>query len=451
MDYNREQKLLYTLDFGQKEETVFRLFGTLFGAGIVYFYTGWWYSWLWSGLFTLGMALYWLAHRHWAGRATAKVIAWFHIAVLINTVLFIWMPVKMIAYNDTPLSISGAAVLGCVYVFMVRQLDHAMRVVIAQVFILAAASGIGGVVLLSAVDMTVAKVGLVFSWFSFNLYFIQVVLIVRKDRETARLSAERSAQSSKMEALGQMAGGVAHDFNNILTAAMGNLELAQVVQSEQERNDCLNQAHASLDRAAQVIRDLLQFARPSGSRIEMRSSTDLLAKTNAIIQHTLPNSIATKTKDTGDGVWVALDEDQFMTAMMNLMINASQAAGTGGRIELSAKPVTIGRFQRDVAEQTLTPGRYVQFSVTDDGPGVPPDLVGSIVKPFFTTKQATGGTGLGLSMVQAYAQRMGGGLLLSSRPGETRFSVLLPQKDAPPVADVERVAAGSAFAPAKAT
>lgn len=431
MDHDRELKLLYALDFGQRDETVFRLVGTFLGAVIIYVYTGWWYSWLWTGLFTLAQLLYWLAHRRWAGRATAKVIAWFHLAVLISTILFIWMPVKMIMQNDTPLSVSGAAVLGCMYVFMIRQLDHSLRLVIAQFFILALGSGIGVAALLLQMDMPIAMIGLIFSWFAFNAYFFQVVMIVRNDRLQANLAAERSAQSSKMEALGQMAGGVAHDFNNILTAAMGNLELAQVVPTEAERNECLDKAHLSLDRAAMVIRDLLQFARPSSSRIELQSSADLLAKVNSISTHILPNSIAVVTEEVHNDQWVRVDEDQFMTAMMNLMINASHATGTSGRIAVSASSMIIDRIRKDIAEQSISPGKYVRFSVTDDGPGVPPEMVELIVKPFFTTKLEAGGTGLGLPMVQAFANRMGGGLLLSSRPGETQFGIVLPQKDGP--------------------
>lgn len=431
MDHNRELKLLYDLDFGQKDEMIFRLSGTFFGAVIVYAYTGWWYSWLWTGLFTLGTLLYWLAHRHWADRANATVIAWFRLAVLTTTVLFVWMPVKMIADNDTPLSLSGAAVLGCAYVFMIRQLDHALRVVIAQFVILALASGIGVAALLPGMDLIIAQVGLVFSWFAFNAYFFQVLLIVRSDRQRASLAAERSAQSSKMEALGQMAGGVAHDFNNILTAAMGNLELAQIVETEAERNDCLTQAHRSLDRAAQVIRELLQFARPSSSGLKTMSSTELLVQVLSISRHTLPNAISVFTDNGRDDLWVTLDEDQFMTSMMNLMINASHAAGGGGRITLGVTSVITDRIQKDLADQSIAPGRYVQFSVTDDGPGVPSEIVDKIVKPFFTTKPEAEGTGLGLPMVQAFAQRMGGGLLLSRCPGETRFSIVLPRTDAP--------------------
>lgn len=431
MDYNKELKLLYALDFGQRGEIVFRLVGILLGSGIIYAYTGWWESWLWAGMFAAAMVLYFLAHRRWDGRANASVIAGFHVFILVNSVLFVWMPVKMIAYNDTPLSLCGVAILGCFYVFMMRQLHHALWLVIAQFLILAIASGAGVAVLLSKMEMYIAMVGLIASWLAFNAYFVQTVLQVRKDQQQARLAAERSAQSSKMEALGQMAGGVAHDFNNILTAAMGNLELAQIAQSKTELNDYLKQAHISLDRAAVVIRELLQFARPSSPNVQTQSSADLLAKLNAMSKRTLPNSIALVTEEIRGNLWVSVDENQFMTAMMNLMINASQAAGSGARIILSVKSISLEQTQRDVGQQSIVPGQYVQFSVTDDGPGVPPEIVSKIIEPFFTTKLDSGGTGLGLPMVQSFAHQLGGGLTLSSRPGETRFCLLLPQKDAP--------------------
>lgn len=427
-DHIREQRALYELDFGQPNETVFRLIGTFIGAGIIYLYTGWWSSWLWAVGFTGFLGLYWLAHRYWDGRANAAVIRGFHVAVLVSNVLFIWLPVRMIASNDVALSLSGVAILGCVYVFMMRQLDHDFKIVIAQFAILATGSGIGIAAILMETDLPIAMIGLVFSWLVFNGYCFQVVLIVRKDQQNARLAAERSAQSNKMEALGQMAGGVAHDFNNILTAAMGNLELAQIVENEQDRNQCLDQAHASLDRAAAVIRELLQFAKPSTKGTTAISAAELLNRIHGICTNSVPNEVELRRNPSNDTVQVEVETDQFLTAIMNLVINASHASGANGRIVVKCATLQIAEDLPDLGGNLIAPGRYVQFSVIDDGPGIPDAILHRITDPFFTTKAEEKGTGLGLAMVHAFAQRAGGGLLLNRGAGNTQFHLLVPEQ-----------------------
>jgi len=243
-----------------------------------------------------------------------------------------------------------------------------------------------------------------------------------------RLAAERSAQSSKMEALGQMAGGVAHDFNNILTAAMGNLELAKVVDDEQERNMCLDQAHLSLDRAAVVIRELLQFAKPSKAGPRTISAGELLTRIHSICENAVPNNVEVHIDQACNNILVDIDRDQFVIAILNLVINASHAVGKTGRIFVDVSTSQVEGSMIDLGGTLTSSGSYVQFSVIDGGPGIPAAVRSRITEPFFTTKGAEEGTGLGLPMVHAFAQRAGGGLFLNSKPGRTEFQVLVPER-----------------------
>ncbi len=438
MDHRLEQEALYDLDFGQPPELLFRFAATFFSAGIIYAYAGWWSSWIWAVGFSVWMGLYWLAHRHWKDRVNSTVIGGFHAAVLLLTIWYIWMPIKLIASNDTALALPGLTMLSCIYIFMMRQVDHSKRLVLGQITIMVSGSGIAVLLLVQKINSGLAVVALVSSWLAISFYFTLIMLIIRADRHRARLAAERSAQARKMEALGQMAGGVAHDFNNILTAAMGNLELAQILENEGERNECLGQAHASLGRAARVIRDLLQFASPSDATAKLRCSVELLAQINAISSHALPNAFQIEVDEAGSDLWVTVAEDQFSAAMMNLVINASHAAGSGGHIRLGARRFHLSKSRSDIGGHLIAPGDYVAFSVTDDGPGVPAQIVDRIAQPFFTTKQDINGTGLGLPMVHAFARRAGGGLLLFNKPGAARFSLLLPQQDSPHETSEER-------------
>lgn len=429
MNYNQELDALFVVDFGAPLETAFRVLGISIGSALVFGYVGWVAAPVWAFGFFLMLALYWMFLTHWRGRASRRIVRFAQVSFLIQVAWFLWFPILMVISGDVALTAAGITIMLCIYFFFMRQFDYEFWLVIARIIMvgLSSAIAIGGIVL--QLDDALAIAGLCFAWVVMATYYAQVMLIIRRDKQHVKLSSERAAQSQKMEALGQMAGGVAHDFNNILAAAMGHLELAQIDENEGSRNDSLKQANASLGRAAILIKDLLQFARPSLQRKSRFQIDVLLTRIEALCRSALPSSTTIVILPSSMDLWVELEEDHFLAAAMNLVINANQAMDGSGRIELWGGLAKVTGNQRDLSGDLLEPGTYVAVTIRDNGPGVPSEIADRVATPFFTTKSEVNGTGLGLPMVAAFAQRIGGGLIMQSKPGDTRFILLIPQSN----------------------
>jgi signal transduction histidine kinase/ActR/RegA family two-component response regulator len=258
-------------------------------------------------------------------------------------------------------------------------------------------------------------------------YLVSVVL----ERQQ---SEERLAQGQKMEALGQLTGGVAHDFNNILTVVLGNLQLLDDLLQEAPRPRKLASAAArAAARGADLTRKLLAFARkqplmPKPVAVEsfFRSWTDLLG-------HTLDESIQLATFIGEPGLVLNADPGLLETAMLNLALNARDAMPDGGTLTVSAQAVSISRDD-PVDARELAAGPYVLLSVSDTGHGMDSNVMRHVFEPFFSTKDGRG-SGLGLAMVYGFVKQTGGGIAVYSEPGRgTTFKLYLPRVAKTPVA-----------------
>lgn len=239
-------------------------------------------------------------------------------------------------------------------------------------------------------------------------------------------------QAMKMEAVGTLAGGIAHDFNNILAAIMGYIELAQFDISED------NQARYSLDqvlkashRAKKLVSHILAFSRQSGHEKKPLFMQHIVKETIELLRATLPSTISIKQNIHSKLISVNADPTQVHQILMNLVTNAYHAIGeAGGVVE-----ITMDEYQRDkdgkdnLAE--LDPGRYVRLSVQDNGCGMKPAVLAKIFDPYFTTKAAGVGTGMGLSVVHGIIKSHGGAIYATSSPGSgSQFSIYFPVIDA---------------------
>jgi len=251
-------------------------------------------------------------------------------------------------------------------------------------------------------------------------YLVSVVL----ERQQ---SEERLAQGQKMEALGQLTGGVAHDFNNILTVVLGNLQLLDDHLQEAPRPRKLASAAArAAARGADLTRKLLAFARkqplmPKPVAVEtfFRSWTDLLG-------HTLDESIQLVTFVGEPGLVLNADPGLLETAMLNLALNARDAMPDGGTLTVSAQAVSVSRDD-PVDTRELAAGPYVLLSVSDTGHGMDSNVMRHVFEPFFSTKDGRG-SGLGLAMVYGFVKQTGGGIAVYSEPGRgTTFKLYLPR------------------------
>lgn len=248
----------------------------------------------------------------------------------------------------------------------------------------------------------------------------------RELRETSRALQ----QASKMEAVGQLTSGVAHDFNNLLTVIMGNLELLDLRLEEAGlEGEELEQARAAAERAADLTSKLLAFSRRQSLKPEAVATDDLLATTTQLLERTLPASIAVRTLVDGDCWPCRVDRSQLESALLNLALNARDAMNGSGALEIHARNAPLD--EEAATDWSVAPGDYVRIGVSDTGCGIEPEMVEHIFEPFFSTKPAGEGTGLGLSMVYGFVRQSGGGIRVRSEPGSgTTVELVLPRAPA---------------------
>jgi two-component system, cell cycle sensor histidine kinase and response regulator CckA len=243
-------------------------------------------------------------------------------------------------------------------------------------------------------------------------------------RMRSRAVEEHLRQSQKMEAVGRLAGGIAHDMNNLLGAIMG---FASVVQAELPSDDRLQSDVRHIIESCRKGRDLtlnlLGFARRGKYRMEQFTLNDRLDEAVKLLKSTIPKKIKIETRLTPRPVPVYGDPAQIHHAVMNLCLNAVDAMGDAGVLTVSSDTVDVadgGGYSPDLA-----PGRYARLRVADTGAGMDPDVMSMAFEPFFTTKPLGRGSGLGLSMVYGTAVNHGGAVLLESAPNRGTVATLL--------------------------
>ena len=247
------------------------------------------------------------------------------------------------------------------------------------------------------------------------------------------------AQSQKMQAVGQLAGGVAHDFNNLLTAMIGfcdllllrfrpgDLSFADIMQIKQNAN-----------RAANLVRQLLAFSRQQTLQPRVIDIGEVLSELSHLLNRLLGENVELKMVQGRNLGTVRVDQGQLEQVIINLAVNARDAMPGGGT--LTIKTSNVERTEATQRELEVMPaGAYVLIEVTDNGTGIPREIVGRIFEPFFSTKEVGSGTGLGLSTVYGIVKQTGGFIFVDSTVGVgTRFSLYLPQHvrkegEAPPL------------------
>ncbi|WP_411388589.1 ATP-binding protein [Pseudomonas sp. MPB23] len=252
------------------------------------------------------------------------------------------------------------------------------------------------------------------------------------EERTAQLRSNEEAlrQSQKMEAVGQLTGGIAHDFNNMLTGIIGSLELLRRRIARGKLDDLdglIDLGVTSANRAAGLTHRLLAFSRRQSLDSKPVEINQLVTSMGELLQRSINESITLEMRLT-DQLWTAeADPNQLESALLNLVINARDAMPSGGKL-------TVGTTNRHLdsvftaAYGTLSPGDYVELSVSDTGCGIPESVMGRVFDPFFTTKPIGQGTGLGLSMIYGFTRQSRGHVTIHSEVGKgTTVSLFLPR------------------------
>lgn len=246
------------------------------------------------------------------------------------------------------------------------------------------------------------------------------------DLTDKKRAEETILHHQKLDAIGQLSGGVAHDFNNILSVIGGNLEMIAAVDLPPAARRAVARAQDAAVRAARITQRLLAFARKQPLSRQPVDINGALKDMSEILQRAIGENIQIKM-DLGpaEGI-VETDLDQFETAILNLALNARDAMPSGGTLTIETEAVSFDEDPREAEEAAR--GDYLRVSVSDTGTGMSPEVCARAIEPFFTTKDVGSGTGLGLSMVYGFMKQIGGHARLSSEVGRgTRVSLFFPR------------------------
>jgi two-component system cell cycle sensor histidine kinase/response regulator CckA len=267
-----------------------------------------------------------------------------------------------------------------------------------------------------------------------------VVLSLKDNSEQVKLERQ-VAQETKMQAVCQLAGGVAHDFNNILTAIIGHCDLMLMRHSPGDSDyDDIQQIKHNSNRAAGLTRQLLAFSRQQTMRLQVLQLPDAVAEVSNLLKRLLGETVTLVVKHGRNLGAVRADPGQLEQVIVNLAVNARDAMPNGGTLTLQTYAVASSEVRR-LGSDILPVADYTALSVTDTGVGIPPQSIGKIFEPFFTTKEVGKGTGLGLSTVYGIVKQSGGYIFADSTVGKgTSFVIYLPVHHAPatPVAEPAR-------------
>jgi PAS domain S-box-containing protein len=253
---------------------------------------------------------------------------------------------------------------------------------------------------------------------------------LRQANDALERTREALFRSQKMEAVGQLTGGLAHDFNNVLSVILGNLELLRMhTSNDAHACDLIDTIVRAATHAQDLTRNLLAFARGRQLNPQPLDVNSLIDRMVRLLTRTLPSTVDVSTDLRDEARIARVDAAALEAAILNVVLNARDAMPRGGRVCLRTSRVEVG--SEDASAHQIAQGSYVALEAEDTGVGMAPEVLAHVFEPFFTTK-TEGGTGLGLSMVHGFAQQCGGAVTISSTPGKgTTVRILLPLVESP--------------------
>jgi signal transduction histidine kinase/ActR/RegA family two-component response regulator len=263
--------------------------------------------------------------------------------------------------------------------------------------------------------------------------------VVIEITERKRLE-EQFLQAQKLEAIGRLAGGVAHDFNNLMTIVSGYSSMLRAhVRQDPTLDHFVSEIQHAATRAATLTGQLLAFSKRQVVQVKVIGINQAVNDVHAMLQRVIGEDIELEVELSEAAGSVRCDKGQLDQVLLNLAVNARDVMPKGGKLKITTQATTVG--SAEALANNIQPGDYILLSVSDTGPGIEQSIQEKIFEPFFTTKEAGKGTGLGLSTVYGIARQSGGTVLVESQPGRgSRFSVLLPAASGLPETLVEEAA-----------
>lgn len=431
---NSDFQKLYDYEYGCGFEMFLRFAFFVTATVLLTLETGWLVGPIWLAIYYPVYLANYAFFRWRLNRANQRDVMIASVMFIALIGVFIWLPGYLLLQTEyLSLQFVGAAGIGGLLLWLIKRSDHIPHLMWGEITCLGlsfcvlfyfAAPKFGS--LNEQIVVFLCGPGLLY-------YFTQVVLRTRDQRRRAELAAKRTAEAQKMEALGQMAGGVAHDFNNILTATVGNLELHREVPTAFEKEQCLEEALLAARRGEALVRRLLMYGRPEAEETNSSRLWDMLDNLRVLSRRLVPAQVRVCVKSQEPDLALPVREEDLTTTLLNLMINARDSMPNGGQINVFAEQVHLEHARILLDGTQIAPGTYLQLQVTDTGPGIPPEILRHVLEPFFTTKPAGEGSGLGLPMAATFAREAGGGLTIATSAKGTRVSLLLPFERAAPI------------------
>ena len=289
----------------------------------------------------------------------------------------------------------------------------------------------------------ITAIGLILTYFFIAFFVARIekqALTERKLRVSEREAHEREAELwqrleevQRLEALGRLAGGISHDFNNLLTGIIGYVRFArQRLEPGDEAADDLDEALHGAERASELTAQLLAFSRKQMYRPRVIDLNELVSKVGRMLSRILGEDVALDIIEASEPALIKADPGQMERIVVNLSVNARDAMPGGGTLGIMLANVDLDATYCE-SLVGLEAGAYVMVAVSDTGMGIDPDITSKIFEPFFTTKEQGKGTGLGLSTVYGIVTQNGGNVLVTSAPGEgTTFTIYLPAVEGSP-------------------
>ena len=264
------------------------------------------------------------------------------------------------------------------------------------------------------------------------------ILISNTDITEQKRTEEHLLRAQRMESIGTLAGGIAHDLNNILAPILMSVEMLQMKTTDPETNRWLSMIRENSDRGSELIKQVLTFARGMQGEQMPVQLKHILKDLISVLKETLSKAINIKF-DISNEIWTVMaDPTQIHQVLMNICINARDAMPNGGTLTINAKNITLDDNYAKM-DTGVHPGKFVLITIADTGTGMTPRVKERIFDPFFTTKEVGKGTGLGLSTALTIIKGHGGFINVYSEPGQgTRFSIYFPAAESEHSSDDEK-------------
>jgi PAS domain S-box-containing protein len=254
----------------------------------------------------------------------------------------------------------------------------------------------------------------------------KAIITIDRDVTEQRRLQEQFLRAQRLDSLGRLAGGIAHDLNNIFTPMMLSLELLETKQSDEKSQKWIKALQRNLERSTQLVQQILSFARGTEGQLQSINLADVIDELTDFIQDTFPKTISIKRQVARDLPLVRADAMQIYQVLLNLAVNARDAMPAGGELTFHLEPFLVSE-RNALIHLDAKFGEYVRISVSDTGTGMSPEVLDKIFEPFFTTKDVGKGTGLGLSTVFSIVKHHQGFINVYSELGKgTVFRVYLP-------------------------